>query len=271
MIKPIREELFNFKNKYGQYLFHSISNNSEGLRNCFKSDKNLEDQATEFQRNLNQIFHKSFQKIRGRKRKVENTELDCLFNERKRLKLEITDKTNTHVQHLLEEVETSICNIISDKNRNKILKMFKNISNLDDSCSTLGMWKEIKKLFPKIQKTVPSGVRNHRGKIVTKTSVVKQIILSKYKIRLRKRPSNPEVSHIMKIKEENAKRIINIAKEIKTLPWTSEELSRVLKSLKNNKCRDPNGMINELFKPCVIRADLQIALLDLFNLFKSRM
>ena len=60
-------------------------------------------------------------------------------------------------------------------------------------------------------------------------------------------------------------------REVKTLPWTSEELSKVIKSLKNNKCRDPNGMINKLFKPGVIGSDLQIALLDLFNLCKSNM
>ena len=88
---------------------------------------------------------------------------------------------------------------------------------------------------------------------------------------MRRRPSNPEVVHIMKIKEENAKRIICLSREVKTLPWTSEELHKVLKSLKNNKCRDPNGMINELFRPGVIGSDLQIALLDLFNLCKTRM
>ena len=92
-----------------------------------------------------------------------------------------------------------------------------------------------------------------------------------YKIRLRKRPANCGIDHIMEIKQENARRIINIAREVKTPPWTAEELSTVLKSLKNNKCRDPNSMINELFKPGVIGSDLQIALLDLFNQCKSKM
>ena len=41
--------------------------------------------------------------------------------------------------------------------------------------------------------------------------------------------------------------------------------------MKNNKCRDPSGVINEIFKPGVVGADLQIALLDLFNLCKSKM
>ena len=149
--------------------------------------------------------------------------------------------------------------------------MLQNISNLDNSCNSVGMWKQIRKLFPKILKTVPTGIKNHEGKVVTKTSLVKQIIIRKYKIRLRKRPANPEIKHIMKIKEENARRIIDIAREVKTPPWTAKELSTVLKSFKNNKCRDPNSMINEIFKPGVIGTDLQIALLDLFNLCKSKM
>ena len=66
----------------------------------------------------------------------------------------------------------------------------------------------------------------------------------------------------MKIKEENAQRIINLAREVKTPPWTQAELQKVLKSLKSNKCRDPNGMINEIL---VIGVDLQITLLDLFD------
>ena len=68
----------------------------------------------------------------------------------------------------------------------------------------------------------------------------------------------------MTIKEENSRKIINLAREVKTATWTQEELFKGLKSLKTNKCRDPNSLINELFKPGVIVTDLQVALLDLF-------
>ena len=78
------------------------------------------------------------------------------------------------------------------------------------------MWKEVKKLFPKILKTVPSGVKDHKGRIVTKVTAVKQTIMRKYKQRLRKRPANPEIKVLMELKEENARKIIKIAKGIKT-------------------------------------------------------
>ena len=51
----------------------------------------------------------------------------------------------------------------------------------------------------------------------------------------------------------------------------NRRFTKVLKSLKKNKCRDPNSMINEIFKPGVVGTDLQIALLDLFNICKSKM
>ena len=42
----------------------------------------------------------------------------------------------------------------------------------------------------------------------------------------------------------------------KSTPWTEENLLKVIKSLKNNKTMDPMGMINEIFKPEIIGADL---------------
>ena len=42
----------------------------------------------------------------------------------------------------------------------------------------------------------------------------------------------------------------------KSTPWTEENLLKVIQSLKNNKTMDPMGMINEIFKPEIIGADL---------------
>ena len=70
-VKPDREVLFNFKTKYGQQIFQNVSSNSDTIKNCFKTDRHLEEQAITFQRELNNLFHQSFQKIRGRKRKMK--------------------------------------------------------------------------------------------------------------------------------------------------------------------------------------------------------
>ena len=55
----------------------------------------------------------------------------------------------------------------------------------------------------------------------------------------------------------------------KSAPWKMDELEKVLKSLKNNKTRDPLGMINEIFKEETAGKDLKLALWELFNGIKS--
>ena len=42
----------------------------------------------------------------------------------------------------------------------------------------------------------------------------------------------------------------------KSDPWTEDDIRKVLKSLKNDKCRDPLGLVNEIFKPPTAGDDL---------------
>ena len=91
------------------------------------------------------------------------------------------------------------------------------------------MWRQVRKVFPKVLASAPIGIRNHEGVMVTKTSNIKQIIVRKYQQRMRKRPPNPEIKELMKIKEENSLRIIAIARQVKTLNWSQDDLTKVLK------------------------------------------
>ena len=64
---------------------------------------------------------------------------------------------------------------------------------------------------------------------------------------LRNRPIKEEFKEIKLFKEELFELKIKLASCNKLLPWTMEDLERVLKSLKNGKARDPNRWTNELF------------------------
>ena len=112
------------------------------------------------------------------------------------------------------------------------MRSFQDIANADSSCNSLGMWRQVRKLFPKVISAVPSGLKDHKGNIITKTSIVKQMVIQKYKQKLRKRPPHPHIKELMKLKEENAIRIINIARKVKTKNWSHKELSIVLSKLK---------------------------------------
>ena len=95
-----REEVFNFRDTDGQYLFHNMTNNSSKLRNSFKSGSSFEDQSSQFQKTLQGVFHQTFQKVRGTKRKPMPTELDLLMNERKKVKLYLEGKTKKNINYL---------------------------------------------------------------------------------------------------------------------------------------------------------------------------
>ena len=71
------------------------------------------------------------------------------------------------------------------------MSSFQDIANSDNSCNTLGMWRQVRKIFPKILASAPSGLKDHKRKIITKVSTVKQFIIRKYQQMLRKRPANP--------------------------------------------------------------------------------
>ena len=78
----------------------------------------------------------------------------------------------------------------------------------------------------------------------------------------------PGYENIEKIKEDLWQRRLAHAKTVKTPDWDMETLRVILKSLKMNKSRDPNGLINELFSPNVAGSDLKISLLKLMNKIK---
>ena len=90
-------------------------------------------------------FHQSFQKIRGEKRKLDKSEIQEYIQERKRLKFEIENTPNVVAQNRFQYVEEKIATLISNKNRSRVMQVLQNISNSDNSCNTLGMWKQIKK------------------------------------------------------------------------------------------------------------------------------
>ena len=63
-------------------------------------------------------------------------------------------------------------------------------------------------------------------------------------------------------------RLLELRKQ-KSTPWSLATLNNTLACLKNNKARDPHGIINELFKEGLIGIDLKVALLLMFNGMKE--
>ena len=74
-----------------------------------------------------------------------------------------------------------------------------------------------------------------------------------------------ELTELYNLKCELWKLRFEALKSNQSRQWTVKDLDRVLKKLKNNKTRDPHGLIYEIFKPGVIGKDLKLGIVDLFN------
>ena len=127
-------------------------------------------------------------------------------------------------------------------NRNKIMKNFKSFSDDPFNVNILQVWKTMDRLWPKVGATKPAAKKNHKGRIVSAPTELKKLLSKEYKERLRTRPVRPDLEHL-KIRR---KRIFNmklkLAKANHSSFWKMLDLD-----LKKNKCRDHEGLINEIF------------------------
>ena len=80
----------------------------------------------------------------------------------------------------------------------------------------------------------------------------------------------PKFYYLQELKELLFDLRLKLSKQRKSEPWSLDSLHSVLSKLKNNKSRDPHGMVNEIFKPGVIGTDLKISLLKLLNEIKDK-
>ena len=111
---------------------------------------------------------------------------------------------------------------------------------------------------------------DNRGNLITTAEALKNLYLETYRNRLKHRKMEEKYMDIYFLKTELWQMRLQSLRKIKTRPWNMSELEAVLKSLKNNKSMDPNGMVNETFKSGYIGTDLKKALLIFLNEVKRK-
>ena len=171
-------------------------------------------------------------------------------------------------RHKLEEVELRIYKEISEKNMKLVTEHMAKLDSFDGKFNQLGMWKIKSKLFPR-PKDPPTAKKDDYGNLITAPQALKDLYLITYKNRLEHRKMNERYENLRKLKSDLWDLRFESLKLKQTIPWTLSDLEKATKSLKNNQSRDPNNMLNELFKPGIAGADLKIAVLELMNLIQS--
>ena len=170
----------------------------------------------------------------------------------------------------LEEINTEISCLEADENRKILFENFQFFSDNPEKINMSNMWKLLKKLCPKNINAMPTAKKNHQGKIVSGPKEIKTLLAKEYKDRLRARPIRPDMIAMRKRKNRIFKLKMSLAERRESLDWNMKDLDRALSKLKNNKCRDYEGYINEIFKKGVIGIDLKKSLLVLFNKLKKQ-
>ena len=158
---------------------------------------------------------------------------------------------------------------IAEENKAKLVENFKRLSEDPEQINLQQMWKRMKKLWPKEGSTVPTAKRNHKGKVVTGPRDIKNVLAKEYKDRLRSRPIRPDLKNMNERKNKIFEMKLKIASENASKDWSIGDLEKALANLKNNKSRDFEGLINEMFKENVIGTNLKYSLLKMFNLIKQ--
>ena len=87
---------------------------------------------------------------------------------------------------------------------------------------------------------------------------------------MRHRQISPEYENLKKLKERLFKIRLQISQDKKSKPWTNRDIEKALKSLKNNKAQDADGLVFELFKDAAGK-DLKLSLTILCNKIKEEL
>ena len=268
--KPERREIFNFKETEGQNRFKELTSKTNEFSACFENNLPLQQQIIRWQATLKSYCKKAFKKIRIKKNDMKPVkyEIATLIDKRNAL----IDNT---VNSLEEKEEIDMINIEiaakeAEQNRDKIVKNFGKLSKDPENINMSEMWKILKKVFPKSNNSLPAAKKNHRGKIITGAKELKILLAKEYKERLRTRPMRPDMISLKTRRKQTFQLKIKIAGRNQSKIWTTSDLDLALSQLKNNKSRDNDGFVNEIFKKNVIGEDLKKSLLVLCNQLKKK-
>ena len=87
---------------------------------------------------------------------------------------------------------------------------------------------------------------------------------------MKQKPPTENCIQLQSLKEILFNIRFEISKGIKSKQWNCENIKKICQKLKNNKARDVNGLIFELFKPDKCGSDLHNSLTHMFNIMKNQ-
>ena len=126
--------------------------------------------------------------------------MDHLMNDKKEIvkKQQHNEKDKARIEALDKEIKEECEN----KEWDKLVKTLGSLETADGHTNNTNIWKEMRKAYPKKTTTVPIGVKNIEGKLLTNPIEKKKIVLDHFLHRMRKRPEMEDVKDVIKINED---------------------------------------------------------------------
>ena len=269
--KPKRNEHFKLRDENGLNKFESLTTTSSNLRSCFHKGLSLENACAKWYNEIDKILHQCFKKVRVTNvppKKSIDYEIYIALSQIKQIKeLYATchemNKSTLKIELRYEEQKVALlqgnkCKKIINENMSHLLK--------DGSFSFNDAWKLKKKMFP-MCRDAPFAVYDTNENLVTDYAGILNVMKVEFTFRLRNRIINKEYEELKELKEYLCSLRLQISKSANYEKWTIKQLYCAINKLKNNKCKDPHGHINELYKNMGI--DGVISLLDMLNFIKE--
>ena len=215
-----------------------------------------------FMKKLDGCIALNFKRMRIKKKNmIENGDH---YDKRRSLKT----KTDAKSKHELALVTQEI----ADKTESNFQKLKDELNKIDPNNKGIDskqLWKLKKKMCPKSQ-DAPSAMMDKSGNLLTSNKALQKRALQVYAERLAGNEIKPHLKDLEHDRNTLCEIRVKLSKSKINDPWNIEELKDVLKQLKHDKSRDPEGYINELFKESTAGSDLVLGLLKLMNLIKKK-
>ena len=250
--KPKRKEVFKFRDNVGLQKFQQLTSTSDHLLKCFQSNLTLHDSCKKWFKEFEKLIHLCFKKIRITETPPKSTidySIHKLLSDLKQIKLMLSSATEMSKPVLELEAamyEKKIAEAHGEKCKRTIKEQTKDLK-LDEAFNPNAAWKLKKKLFPK-STDPPFAIYNKDKELVTNTKEILGLMKEEFTHRLRNREINPEFKELQEIKEYLCKLRLEITRRSEFVPWKMSDLVTAVNKLKNNKCKDPHGHVNELYK-----------------------
>ena len=278
-VKEIRREVFKYDDEEGMKKFREMTS-KDVLSNCF-DEKDVTKAANKWLKELKNILHRSFKKVRVGNKKQENNESVDLLKDKLKLQNDLDatendDKTTDNIKkiHILrdkiEEIDKDLANKNADKQAHIIIEHLDELTGDDGELSTLKMWKLKKKLYRQ-NKEVPMAMQDETGNLITNKPSLLKLYQNTYQNRLAHKNIQEGLEDMQMLKEYLFKSRSSHSAEINVADWTESEIRKVCSKLKSGKARDREDFIFELFNPKFCGDDMSRSLLKMFNEIKNKL